>query len=328
MKNGNAQLFMGFGVLLTVSLLILPPAAAAVDTYPSKPVRLMIPFAPGGGMDIVGRIMAAQLGEKLGKQVVVENHGGAGGTIATEMVANSKPDGYTLLLVNNAFCFSSAIYSNLPYSLKSFSPLANTATGPIALGVYPGLPVKSVQELIRLAKEKPGQLVVASSGVGGFAHLGGALFQMMTGIDVKTVQFKGGATTQIDVVGGHSQIVFNGLVSLLPFIQSGQLRVLGIGAKKRSVLLPDVPTISEAGVPGYEAENFIGIFAPTGTPKPVVDRLDRDLKTILASTQVQKLLTSQGVEEAYMGPAEFGKFLEAEIVKWTKVIKQAGIKPE
>lgn len=321
-------MFKILGIPLALSLLFaLSTPAAMAASYPSKPVRLIVPFAPGGGNDIVGRAIATLLADKLGKQIVVDNRGGAGGIIGTEIAAHSQPDGYTLLQISNAYCFSTAIHSKLPYDpVKSFIPIANMATGPIVLAVYPGLPVKSVKELIALAKEKPGKLILAASGVGGFGHLGSVLFGMMTGIDVITVQFKGGSTTQIDVIGGHSQIVFNGIVSILPFIPTGQLRALGVGAKKRSVLLPDLPTISEAGVPGYEATNFFGIIAPAGTPQAIVGRLNEEIMTILAAPKVQKLFMFQGAEVAYMGPAEFGKFVDAEIVKWTKVVREAGIK--
>jgi tripartite-type tricarboxylate transporter receptor subunit TctC len=330
MKNGKSQMFTVLRMLLAVSLLLaLPAVALAADSYPSKPVRLIITMAPGGGNDIVGRIIAAPLTEKLGQQVVVENHGGAGGIIGTELVARAKPDGYTLLLVPAGHATHSAFYSKLRFDPeKSFAPVAKLGTGMITCAVYPGLPVKSIKELIALAKAKPGDLNCASPGAGNFAHLGGELFQMMSGTKWVTVHFKGGSATQTDVIGGHSQLVFNGLVTLLPYIKSGQLRALGVGGKKRSVLLPDVPTISEVGVPGYEANNFFGIHAPAGTPQAIVDRLNKEISVILASAQTRKVLLSQAVEPDYMDPTEFGKFLHAETVKWTKVIKDAGIKIE
>jgi tripartite-type tricarboxylate transporter receptor subunit TctC len=260
---------------------------------------------------------------------VVENHPGAGGMLGAELVAHSKPDGHTLLLVTVGICATPALYSQMPYDpVKSFIPVAKLVTGPIALAVNPGLPVKSVKELIALAKEKPGKLILASSGIGSFVHLGSELFKMMSGTNLVIVQFKGGALPQIDVIGGHSQIVFNGIAALMPFIPSGQLRVLGVGAKKRSVLLPDVPTISEAGVPGYEATNFFGIFAPSGTPQAIVDRLNKEIRVILDSAEAQKVYLSQGLEMDYMDSAEFDKFIKAETVKWAEVVKTAGIKPE
>ncbi len=331
MKSRKSQLFTIFGMLLAVSLLLaLPAIVLADDSYPSKPVRLIISMAPGGGNDIVGRMFAARLAEKLDQQVLVENRGGAGGMIGTELAAGSKPDGYTLLLAPAGHSTFSALYGkSLRFDpVKSFAPVAKLASGMITLGVYPGLPVKTVKELIALAKEKPGELNSASPGASNFANLGGALFRSMTGANWVTVNFKGGSPTQISVIAGHTQIVFNGLVSLLPFIKSGQIRALGVGGMKRSVLLPDVPTISEAGVPGYEATNFFGVLAPSGTPQAIVDRLTNETRVILASAEMQKALLSIAVEADYMDPTAFGKFLEAETVKWTKVIKDAGIKLE
>jgi tripartite-type tricarboxylate transporter receptor subunit TctC len=330
MKDRKPQFFTVFGTLLAISLsLTLPAVVLAADSYPSKPVRIIIPVAPGGGSDMVGRTIATRLTEKLGKQFVVESRAGAGSTLGAEMVAQSPPDGYTLLLANTAHCFGPLLYRNLSYdSEKSFVPIANLVSGPIVLAVYPGLPVKSVKELIALAKEKPGKLAAATGGVGSFSHFGTELFQTMTGVDLVKVHFKGGSQTQIDVIGGHSQMVINGIASVHPFIKSGQLRALGIGARKRSAMLPDLPTIAEAGVPGYEATNFFGLFAPAGTPRAIVDRLSNEVKSILADAETQKLYLTQGVDVDYMGPTEFGKFFAAEMVKWKKVAEDAGITPE
>jgi tripartite-type tricarboxylate transporter receptor subunit TctC len=309
-------------------LLALATAAAAADSYPSKPVRLVIPFPPGGSNDIVGRLIGAKLTERLGKQVIVDNRGGAGGVIGSEQVAKSEPDGYTLLIVSAAYAFNPSLYK-LPFDpMKSFVPVAKLGSGPNSLVVHPGVPANSVKELIALAKKEPGKLVCASAGVGSFQHLGSELFRMMAGIDVMIVQFKGGGPAMIDQLGGHSQISLGSLIQTLPHIQSGKFRVLGTGGSKRSAILPNVPTIAEAGVPGYEATNWWGILAPAGTPQAVVDRLSKELSVILTSEDTKKMFLNEGAEVDHLGPAEFGQFISAEIAKWGRVVKEADIKVE
>src|SRR5262249_10983759 len=244
--------------------LALTGGEAAAEVYPSKPVRLIVPFPPGGSNDIVARMIGAQLGERLGKQVVVDNRGGAGGVLGTEIAAKSPADGYTPLLLSSAYAINPSLYKLSFDQAKAFAPVTILASGPNALSVFPGLPVKSVKELIALAKEKPGQLNYAAAGVGSFQHLGSELFRSMAGIDIVGVQLKGGGPAMIDVIGGHSQIVIGSLIQSLPHIRSGKLRVLAVGGSKRSGILSDVPTIAEAGVPGYEANNWWGIVAPAG----------------------------------------------------------------
>ena len=317
------------GLLLTLSMgAPLPSAFAAADAYPSKPVRLVIPFPPGGSNDIVGRLIGAKLTERLGKQVIVDNRGGAGGVIGSEQVAKAEPDGYTLLIVSAAYAFNPSLYK-LPFDPeKSFVPVAKLGSGPNSLVVHPGVPANSVKELIALAKKEPGKLVCASAGVGSFQHLGSELFRMMAGIDVMIVQFKGGGPAMIDQLGGHSQISLGSLIQTLPHIQSGKFRVLGTGGSKRSTILPNVPTIAEAGVPGYEATNWWGILAPAGTPQVVIDRLSKELSVILTSEDTKKMFLNEGAEVDHLGPAEFGQFISAEIAKWGRVVKEANIKVE
>jgi len=316
-------------LLGTVALLLaLSTATAAADVYPSKPVRLIVPFPPGGSNDIVARMVATQLTERLGKQVIVDNRGGAGGVLGAEIAAKSPPDGYTLLLISSAYAINPSLYK-LPYDpAKAFVPVAILATGPNALSVFPGLPVKSVKELIALVREKPGQLNYAAAGVGSFQHLGSELFRIMAGVDIVGVQFKGGGPAMIDVVGGHTQVLIGSLIQALPHIRSGKLRVLGVGGSKRSPILPDVPTIAEAGVPGYEATNWWGIAAPAGTSPAIVDRLHRELSAILGSAETQKRFLDEGADVVHMSPAEFGAFIAAETAKWTRVVKEAGIRAE
>jgi tripartite-type tricarboxylate transporter receptor subunit TctC len=315
---------------LALGLLLLSAAAAAAaaDVYPSKPVRLIVPFPPGGSNDIVGRMIGAQLGERLGKQVIIDNRTGAGGTLGTEIAAKSPPDGYTLLGISAAYAFNTALYK-LPYDpATAFVPVAMLGTGPNVLAVFPGLPVSSVKELVALAKAKPGQLNYAAAGVGSFMHLAGELFKMAAGVDIVGVQFKGGGPATIDVVGGHTQITLGSLVQALPHIRSGKLKALAVGSSRRSPLLPEVPTMAEAGVPGYEAYNWWGIVAPAGTPPTVVERLHRELSVILASAETQKRLAAEGAEAVPMSTAEFSAFIAAETARWTRVVKEAGIKAE
>jgi tripartite-type tricarboxylate transporter receptor subunit TctC len=328
MRSKKPQPFKILGILITFAILLaFSTAVAMAASYPDKPVRLIIAMAAGGGSDIVGRLIATKLSERLGKQVVVENRGGAGTIIGTEIVAKADPDGYTLLLGSNAFTTSPA-FQKLPYDpIKSFTPIARVGNGPTALVVHPSVQANSVKELIALAKQRPGQLIFGCSGVGAIIHMSTELFKIMADIDFKIVQFKGGGPTMTDLLGGHHHALFGSLIQVLPHIKSGKFRVLGTGGVKRSVILPDVPTIAEA-LPGYESTIWWGILAPAGTPAPIIDRLNKELKAILASDEVKKLLLNEGAEANYLGTTEFGQFIESEIVKWARVIKKAKIKLE
>ena len=302
--------------------------SAAAQAYPSKPVRMIIPFPPGGSNDVVGRMIAFQLSERLGKQVVVDNQGGAGGIIGTEAVARAPADGYILLLISVAHAFGASMYK-LPYDpIGAFAPVALLGTGPVVLAVTANLPVNSVQDLLALAREKPGQLNYASAGVGSFQHLASSLFKLQSGLDIVHIPFKGGGPAMMDVIAGNTQIAIGSLIQTLPHIRSGRLKPLGVGSATRVAALPDLPTISEAGVPGYEASNWWGIVAPAGTPRPVIERLHRELSVILASAETKKRFETEGGEAAQMSPEEFGRFIASETVKWAKVVKEAGIKPE
>ena len=314
--------------MMLVSVVALGSGIAAAQTYPSKAVRLIIPFPPGGSNDIVGRFIATKLTERLGKQVVADNRGGAGGVIGTEAAAKSDPDGHTLLVISSAYAINTSLY-NLPYDpAKAFAPVAKLGTGPNVFAVHPGVPVKSVKEFIALAKGKPGQLNFASAGIGSFQHLGSELFKSLTGVDVGIIQFKGGGPAMIDVIGGHTHAALGSLIQFMPHIKSGKVKALGTGGAKRSVTLPDVPTIAEAGVAGYEANNWWGILAPAGTPRPIIDRLNKEISAILSSPETQKVFGDQGAEVDKLGPAEFGPYIVAETAKWGKVIKEANIKAE
>jgi tripartite-type tricarboxylate transporter receptor subunit TctC len=306
----------------------LSAAVAAADSYPSKPVRLIIAFAPGGSTDIVGRMIAAKLSERLGRQVVPDNRGGGGGTIGMEMVAKAEPDGYTLLFTSSAITTNPLLFK-VPFDpVKSFIPVAKIGSGPAVLAVHPSVPANSVKELIALAKKQPGKLVCAAAGVGSFVHMSSELFKMMAGIDFKIVQFKGGGPAMIDVMGGHSQILTGTLTMTMPQIKTGKLKALGYAASARTKLMPELPTVSEAGLPGYESAIWWGIFTPAGTPKEIVDRLYKEIAAIMNSEEMKQTFEKQGSDVDLMGSADFAKFIEAETVKWGKVVKAGNIQGE
>jgi tripartite-type tricarboxylate transporter receptor subunit TctC len=318
----RALLLPGLGLLLA-----LTAPVAAQQGYPDRPVRLIIPFPPGGSNDVVARMIATQLSERLGKQIIVDNRGGAGGTIGTEAVSRAAPDGYTLGIASIAHAVSPALYKLNYDPIKSFAPVSILASGPNVLAVNPQVPAKSVQELIALAKQKPGEIHFASAGVGSFQHLSGELFRMMAGINVVHVPFKGGGPSMVDVIAGHTQYLLASLVQATGHIKSGKLRALGTSGAKRNPALPDVPTIAEAGVPGYEATNWWGVVAPAGTPAPIVEKLHKELAVVLASDETKKRFAAQGANVVQMSSAEFAKHIETELIKWGKVVKEAGIKP-
>ncbi len=311
-----------------MAVVIFHNTACAAETYPTRPVRLVIPFVPGGSNDIVGRVIAAQLSERLGKPVVIDNRGGAGGTIGTEMVVRSQPDGHTLLVISVAHPINPALYK-LPYdSIKSIAPVVLIGSGPNGLTVTPGLPANSIKELVALAKARPGQLNYASPGVGTLGHLSCELFRVMAGIQIVHVPFKGGGLAVLDVMSGHTQINIGTLVQGLPLIRTGKLKILGVGSLNRSPTLPDVPTISESGVPGYEAANWWGIVGPAGLPPAIVKRLHAETAAILKAPETRKWFASEGAEVADMTTEQFGKYIVTESVKWSRVAKEAGLRPE
>lgn len=306
------------------------PLVAGAASYPTKPVRLIVPFPPGGSNDIVGRMVGAELTNKLGQQVVIDNRAGAGGIIGSEIASKAAPDGYTLLIISVAYAYNPSIFkSRLKFDpAKSFTPVSILGTGPNALTVNPKVPARSVKELVAMAKARPGALNYASAGIGSFQHLGTEMFRIMSGIDIVNVPFKGGGPAMADVIAGNTQMCMGSLLQLIPHIQSGRLRPLGVGSKTRTAALPDVPTIAEAGVPGYEANNWWGIMAPAGTPAAIVERLHADVAAILATPTMEKRFASQGAATVKMSSAEFGQFIRTETAKWSKVVREAGIKAQ
>jgi tripartite-type tricarboxylate transporter receptor subunit TctC len=315
-------------LLTAAGLLLALTAMPAAQDYPSKPIRLIIPFPPGGSNDVVGRMIATKLGEQLGKQVVVDNRAGAGGVVGTELAAKAANDGYTLQIVSIAHAVNPWLYK-LPYEpIKSFAPISILASGPNVVAANPSLPVSSIKELVALAKQKPGQVQYASAGVGSFQHLGGELFKLEAGVDMLHVPFKGGGPAMIDVIGGHTKLLFSSLVQTTPHIRSGKLKALAVGGSKRSQILPDVPTVAESGVPSYEAVNWWGVVAPAGTSTAIVERLHKAIQEVQSAPEVQKQFETEGAEIVRMSPAEFGSFMEKEMGKWGRVVKEGGIKAE
>ena len=310
---------------MAAALLALTAAAAAQD-YPTKPVRVIIPFPPGAINDTVGRLVATQLTTRLGKQFVVDNRAGAGGVVGTELAANAPKDGYTLLIVSLVNTVNPWLYKLTYDPIKSFTPIAILASSPNVIVVNPGLPAKTLKELIALAKQK--QVQYASGGVGSFMHLGGELFKIAAGVDLLHVPFKGGGPAMIDVIGGHTSVAFATVPTATPQVKSGKVRALAVGAAKRQAVLPDVPTFAEAGLPGYEVANWVGIVAPAGTPAAIVDKLHKEISAILDSPDVQKQLANAGVEIERMSAAEFGAFMVKELEKWGRVVKEGGIKAQ
>lgn len=320
------NLFARLGV---AAILVLELASgAAAETYPSHPVRLIVPFPPGGSNDLVGRLVAEQLTAQLGQQVFVDNRGSAGGVVGAEMAAGAAPDGYTLLVVSIPFVVDPALHKLHFDPVASFAPVALLATGPDVLVVNPAIPVNSVKDLIALAKAKPGQLNYASAGIGTFTHLAGALFAQLTGLKIVHVPYRGGGPAIEDVLAGHVGIMFSSLIQTAPFIKNGQLRPLGTGGAERSPALPDIPTIAEAGVPGYEAANWWGILAPAGTPSDIVAKLHDAIQAALKSPELQKEFAREGATTAAMSSAAFGDYIKSEITKWSRVVKDDNIQAQ
>src|SRR5262245_6426626 len=308
-------------LLIAAGLLLALTAAAAAQDYPAKPVRLIIPFPPGGGNDVVGRAFAQHVGERLGKQVIVDNRGaGAGGIVGTEVVAHAPKDGYTIGIISIAHAVNPWLYK-LPYDpIKAFEPVGILGSGPAVMAVHPDLPAHSVKELIDLAKKEPGKIQWAHAGIGSFQHLAGELFKLTAKVDVLGVPFKGGGPAAIDVIGGHSKLLISSMVSTTPHVRSGKLRALGVTGAKRNPVLPDVPAVAET-VPGYEATNWWGIVVPAGTPAPIVARLHKAITEAQDSPDLQKQFATEGAEVVRMNSPEFGRFMVIELNKWERGVK-------
>ncbi len=327
MPKLRALIILGTGLLPALATFAAPAPAAAAE-YPTRSIRLIIPFPPGGSNDVVGRIVANQLGQKLGQQVFVDNRAGAGGVVGTDVAAKSTPDGYTLLVISVAHAVDPWIYKEPFDPIKDFVPVGILGTGTNVLTVNPKVPVHSVRELLDLAKQEPGFLNYASAGIGSFQNLSGELFKLMAGVDIVHVPYKGGGPSMLAVIAGEDQVMFSSIVQTVPQIQSGQLRALATGGAKRSPILPDLPTIAEAGVPGYVAADWWGILAPAGTPQPIVDKLHDAIEDVLHSADTQKYMDQQGATPLFMSSADFGKYVQSELAKWGPVVQKAGMKAE
>jgi tripartite-type tricarboxylate transporter receptor subunit TctC len=316
------------GAIGLLSIIMAWCASAAADDYPSRPIRLIIPFPPGGSNDVVGRIIANQLGQKLGQTVFVDNRAGAGGVVGTDVAAKAAPDGYTLVVISIAHAVDPIIYKE-PYDpIKDFVPVASLATGTNVLTINPNVPVHTVKELIDLAKAKPGFLNYASAGIGSFQNLSGELFKVTAGVDIVHVPYKGGGPSMLAVIAGEAQVMFSSIVQTVSNIEGGRLRALATGGAKRSPILPNLPTIAEAGVPGYVASDWWGILAPAGTPAPIVDKLHAAINEVLRSEDTKKNLDQQGATPVPMSSAQFGAYIKDEMAKWGPVVQKAGIKAE
>lgn len=309
--------------------LALPVFVQAAEWAPTKPIRLIVPFPPGGSNDIVGRLVASDLSPLLGQQVVVDNRGGAGGIIGSEIAANAQPDGHTLLIASVAFAYNPSIYkSRVRFDPeKSFTPIAQIGTGPSALTVNPKMAAKTTKELIDMAKAKPGTLNYATAGIGSFQHLSTEMLKLLGNINIVHIPFKGGGPAMADVIAGNTQITMGSLLQLVPHIQGNRLRLLAVGSAKRNSAFPNAPTVAET-VPGYEANNWWGILAPAGVSPAMVRRLEAAVAKVVNTPDMQKKFDSQGAEVAYKNSADYRKFIKIETDKWSKVVREAGIKSE
>ena len=307
----------------------LAQAQPAASAYPTRPVKLIVPFAPGGFTDVVARILGTKLSQSLGQQFVVENKPGAGSSIGSDFVAKSAPDGYTLLMVSSTHVISPWIYRSLPYDpLKAFTPVGRLVDSPYVLLVHPKVPAASVQEFVALAKARPEQIHYASSGNGSAQHLMGGLFAALTGAPLKHVPYKGSAGAANDLVAGIVESSFAGVPNALAQVPQGRLKALAVTTARRAPQLPDVPTLQEAGVPGYDASVWLALLAPAGTPPEIVHKLNGEIARLMAAPDTQKALFDAGVEPSPSTPQELGAFLAQELERWGSVVKQAGVKLE
>jgi len=318
-------------VIFPLALLALVAAApAAAQTWPVKPIRLVSPNAPGGGTDAVSRVLAERLSPALGQQLLVENRAGAGGRLAGEYVAKAAPDGYTLLMgTGSTLVTVRALLAGASYDpIKSFAPISKTASTAYLLVAHPSVPAASVKQLIAVAKSRPGSLTIASTGGGSPNHLAAELFQSLAGVKLTHVPYKGSAPGTLSVIQGETDLMFANLVAALPHLASRRLKILGVSSAKRSVIVPEVPTIAEAGVPGFVVEQFYGLVAPAATPGPVIKRLNEEVVARMPAPEAKRVLEAQGMEVAVSTPEELGKLIATEIDRWTAIVQKAGIKPE
>ena len=325
MKLGISLSYLVFCICSALSPLHAAESARSND-FPTKPIRWIIPFPPGGSNDVLGRYLGMKLTERLNQQVVIDNRGGANGIIGADLVAHSAPDGYTILMISTSFVMNAAV-RKLPYDVdKSFEPIALIGSSPNCIVVSPGWGVNSISELVERARANPGKINYAHTGIGGFNHFGGELFNRVAKTQLVSVAYKGGGPAMIDVMAGQVPVMFSSLTQVLPHVRSGKLRILGVGADKRSPVMPDTPTIAESGFPGYEVAVWWGVVAPARTSRPAMEILRRELNAVLAQPETQKRLLAEAAEPRSMEPADIRKLIRTEVKQWADVAKEAKIR--
>ena len=325
MRRGLIRyLVVRFSLAAAAALLIMPCNAIG-QSYPQRPLRMIVPFAPGGGTDILARIAAGKLTESTGQQVIVDNRPGAGGNVGTELAARATPDGYTLLMVSASYAVNAVVYKLALDPVKDLSPVIQVASVPFVLLAHPSVPVSNIKELLALAKAQPGKLTYASSGTGSSPHLAGELLSMMTGTRMVHVPYKGGGPALRDLMGGQVQLLYVTVVAALPYIEAGKLKALGVASLHRSSALPAVATIAESGVPGYDVTNWFGLLVPAGTPASIVTLLNTEVRRQMNTPDAKARLASQGADPASGSPQDFGRLIREDIAKYQKIVQAAGI---
>ena len=316
-------------LIVWLALIGISAECVFAQNYPTRPIRLVVASSPGGASDILARMLAQKLSEELGQQVVVDNRGGASGVIGTDIVAKAVPDGYTLLIIQPTLTINPSMISKVPYdAVRDFAPVSLVVDAAQIMTVNPSVPAKNVKDLIALAKAKPGELMFGSPGVGTSPHLAAELFKLTAGVDMPQVLFKGSGMAYISLISGEVSVAFSTVLSAIPHVKSGKIRALGVTTAKRVAVVPDVPTIAESGLPGFETSQWFGILAPARTPRPIIDRLYQALLRGSNSPEVKERLMAQGVDVVNQTPEEFAAVIKRELVQWAKVIKAAGIKPQ
>jgi len=318
-------------LVLLIAASIAPPCGWAAEPkpdYPTKPIRLIVPFVPGGSTDIIARLVARKMTDGLGQQVVVDNRGGAGGTMGAELTVRALPDGYTIMLPSGTYTVNPALHRLSYDPLNDITPISLVGTGPSLVATHPSLPSRTIRELIDYAKANPGKLNYGSGGVGSHTHLIIELFKLMANVDLTHVPYKGSGPAVTDLIGGQIQLTFGAMLSMLPHVKSGKLRGIAVTGAKRSAAIPELPTIAESGVPGYEAMTWYGVVGPRGLPNNVVDRLHDEVKRIAELPDIKQRLAQEGFEALYTTPQAFGRRIKDEIAKWAIVVKAARIVPE
>jgi len=316
----------GFAVVALAWAGIAGPAAAQTG-YPAKPIRWIVPWPPGGGADVLSRMLSPKLADALKQQIVIDNRGGAAGNIGAEMAAKSPPDGYTLVFAySGTHAINPSIYARMPFKESDFAPIIWLASVPQVLVVHPSLPVKNVKELVALAKKRPGQLTYGSSGNGAFNHLTGALFANMAKIDIVHVPYKGGGPAAVALLSGEITMILGEPASIVGFVRSGKVRALAVTGEKRALGMPELPTMAEAGIPGYAATSWNGMLAPAGVPAPIIKRLNEEFNRIITEAETRKRMIDNGYEPVGGSPDEFGAHIRAEIAKWAPVVKTTGVR--